>query len=72
MPKQNPNTILRSYAKRLVAIGPGRQALIGLFVVVALALPTYAAAGDQMPWHGSENGTFQLLTRARQAGSLST
>ncbi len=68
MPKQNPNTILRSYAKRLVAIGPGRQALIGLFVVVALALPTYATAGDQMPLHGSENGTFQLLGPCETGG----
>ena len=41
--------------------GPRRRTLLGLLVLVALALPMYAAAGDGRPLNGSETGTFQLL-----------
>jgi hypothetical protein len=64
---QNPK-ILGSNAKRLATIGRGRQTLIGLFVLVALALPTYATAGDGVPLNGSENGTFQLLGPCETGG----
>ena len=41
--------------------GPRRRTLLGLLVLVALALPMYATAGDGRPLNGSETGTFQLL-----------
>ena len=46
----------------------GMKALIGLLVLVALALPMYATAGDQMPLNGSETGTFQLLGPCETGG----
>jgi hypothetical protein len=44
------------------------KSLIGLLVLVALALPMYATAGDQMPLNGSETGTFQLLGPCETGG----
>src|SRR5215213_7639492 len=38
-----------------------RQALVGLLVLPALALPMQAAAHDRLPLKGSESGTFRLL-----------
>ena len=38
-----------------------RNALIGLLVLPALALPMQAAAKDRLPVKGSETGTFRLL-----------
>jgi hypothetical protein len=35
--------------------------IVGLIVLVALALPVYAAASDQVPFKASEAGTFQML-----------
>ena len=46
----------------------GGKALIGLLVLVALALPMYATAGDQLPLNGSEAGTFQLLGPCETGG----
>ena len=40
---------------------PKTQALVGLLVPVALALPIYAAAAGQSPFKASEAGTFQVL-----------
>jgi len=41
---------------------PTHRALLGtLLVLTALALPTYAAAGNDMTLKGSEAGTFQVL-----------
>jgi hypothetical protein len=45
-----------------------RGSLIGLLVLAALALPVYAAAGDQLPLNGSEAGTFQLLGPCNTGG----
>ena len=39
----------------------GMKALTGLLMLLALALPMYATAGDQTPLKGSETGTFELL-----------
>ena len=46
----------------------GMKTLIGLLVLVALALPMYATAADQMPLNGSETGTFQLLGSCETGG----
>ena len=69
--KPKGHTILGAKGGRL-KIGRGRQTLMGLLVLVALALPMHAAAADQLPFKASETGTFQLLGRARRAASSST
>ena len=68
MLKHKPRTIFGSNTKRLLTIGRRRQTLIGLLVLVALALPMYAAAGDQVPLNGSETGTFELLGPCETGG----
>jgi hypothetical protein len=40
---------------------PKTRTLVGLLVLVALALPIYAAAADQVPFKASETGTFRIL-----------
>jgi hypothetical protein len=40
---------------------PKTRTLVGLLVLVALALPIYAAAAGQSPFKASEAGTFQVL-----------
>ena len=52
----------------MMKIGLGGQTLMGLLVLVALALPMQAAAGDQVPFKGSETGTFQLLGPCETGG----
>jgi hypothetical protein len=44
------------------------KAYVGLLVLAALALPTQAAADDQLPLKGSERGTFQLLGPCETSG----
>ena len=39
---------------------PKAKTLTTLFALVALALPIYAAAADQLPLKAAESGTFQL------------
>src|SRR5829696_8599018 len=51
-----------------MTIGRRRQTLIGLLVLVALVLPMYAAAGDQVALNGSETGTFELLGPCETGG----
>jgi hypothetical protein len=46
---------------RTIRLTKTRTILIGLLVLVAFALPMYAAAGDKVSLNGSESGTFQLL-----------
>jgi hypothetical protein len=52
----------------VIKIGPRRQALIGLLVLVALALPLRALAGDQPPLKGAEAGTFRVLGACEASG----
>jgi hypothetical protein len=65
-----PHSSLGIKAARLTTIGLRRHTLIGLLVLVALALPMYATAGDQaqVPLKGSETGTFQLLGPCETGG----
>ena len=62
------HTILGTKRGRLMSIGRGRQTLVGLLVLAALALPMYAAAGDEVPLKGSETGTFQILGPCETSG----
>ena len=66
------HTMLGTKGGRMMKIGLGGQTLMGLLVLVALALPMQAAAGDQVPFKGSESGTFQLLGPCRRVASSST
>ena len=65
-----PHSSLGMKAARFVTVGLRRHTLIGLLVLVALALPMYATAGDQaqVPLKGSETGTFQLLGPCETGG----
>ncbi len=65
--KRKGQTILGAREGRLM-IGLGRQTLMGLLVLVALALPMHAAAADQVPFKASETGTFQLLGPCETGG----
>ena len=64
----NVHMILGSKAKTLMKTGLRRRTLIGLIVLPALALPMQAAADDQLPFKGSESGTFQLLGPCETSG----
>ena len=45
--------------------------ILGTFLVlVALALPMQAAAGDQVPLNGSETGTFRILGPCEASGII--
>jgi hypothetical protein len=66
--KPMAHTMLGTKGGRLMKIGLRRQTLMGLLVLVALALPMQAAAGDQVPFKGSETGTFQLLGPCETSG----
>jgi hypothetical protein len=46
----------------------GVTALIGLLVLMTLALPVHALAGDQISLKGSETGTFQVLGPCETGG----
>ena len=48
----------------------GRQTLVGLLLLGALALPMQATAGDAVLLKGSEAGTFQLLGPCETGGIL--
>jgi hypothetical protein len=48
---------------------PNAHTVLGtLLVLAALALPMYAAAGNQMPLNGPESGTFQILGPCESSG----
>ena len=47
-----------------------RQALIGLLMLPALALPMQAAANHRLPLKGSEAGTFRLLGPCETSGMM--
>jgi hypothetical protein len=66
--KPNAHTIFGKKGARLMKIGLRRQTLMGMLVLVALALPMQAAASDQVPFKGSETGTFQLLGQCETDG----
>jgi len=64
MIKAKAYSILRPNGRRFLR----RQALIGLLVLPALALPMQAAAKDRLPFEGSESGTFRLLGPCETSG----
>jgi hypothetical protein len=66
--KWKAHAILGTKGRRPMKIGLGPQTLLGLLVLVALALPMHAAAGDQVPFKASETGTFQLLGPCETSG----
>ncbi len=61
--KSKANTILGTKGRLM-----RRQALIGLLVLPALALPMQAAAKDRLPLKGAESGTFRLLGPCETSG----
>src|SRR5439155_18778822 len=66
--KSKACTIVGAKGGRLMKTGLRRQALIALLVLPALALPMQAASADQLPFKGSETGTFQLLGPCETSG----
>jgi hypothetical protein len=60
--------LMRERKERHVFTAKAHAALGTLLVLVVLVLPTYAAAGDQLPLNGSESGTFQILGSCESSG----
>lgn len=49
---------------------PSAKTVAVLFALVALALPIYAAAAAQLPFKGSEDGTFQFADPCETNGVI--
>jgi hypothetical protein len=58
--KPKTHILLGTNPGRLIEIALRSPTLMGVVVLVALALPTHAAAADRVPLKAAETGTFQL------------
>ena len=68
--KPKTYTMFGTKGRRLLKAGLGRRTLVGLLVLVALALPMYATAADQVPFKASEAGPFQILGSCGTGGII--